>query len=135
MATLVSAFFTGAHPVIGASGAVMGVLVAFAMANPEREFFLFPLPFRINARGLVMIVVAFNLVSALLGALDPGAQTRTSVATHFGGMLAGYALMKAVPVFRRWQDARRRKTGRSAASIEDAVNNIFKFDEARRKRR
>ncbi|NIA15605.1 MAG: rhomboid family intramembrane serine protease, partial [Nitrospiraceae bacterium] len=30
--------------VVGASGAVMGMMVAFAMVNPERQFFLFPLP-------------------------------------------------------------------------------------------
>ena len=116
--------------VTGSSGAVMGVLVAFAMANPDRQFFLFPLAIPINARALVIIVVAMNVLTAL----QPGGNT--SVATHFGGMLVGYLYMKAVPRYRRWQNARRpgQSTDQDSDAVGRAFNNIFDFDERKRRR-
>jgi membrane associated rhomboid family serine protease len=114
--------------VVGGSGAVMGVLIAFAMTNPDREFYLIPLPVPINARALVLIVVLLNVMSAVSG-------TNTSVATHFGGMLTGFAYMKLAPVFRRWRGTRARKPPDDEDPVGDAVNNIFRFEEGKRKRR
>lgn len=122
--------------VVGASGAIMGVLVAYAMVDPEREFFLFPLPFPVNARALVIIVIFMNIVMSL------GEDSNVSVATHFGGMLSGFVYMKLRPKFTSWQLERRkrrlRKPNKSGMDddasdtidkdkIADAVNNIFKF--------
>ncbi len=121
-------------PVVGASGAVMGVLVAFAMVNPDREFYLFPLPMPVNAKALIFIVVLLNIMSAISG-------TNTSVATHFGGMAAGYVYMKFAPRIRRnlsgWFSKRSsRSTDQEDPDlVGDAVNNIFKFDEEKRRRR
>lgn len=113
-------FRGGAFSITGASGAVMGVMVAFAMINPTREFFLFPLPVPINARALVMIVIGMNILTAWQG-------SATSVATHFGGMAVGFAYMKSIPKWRAWRrDAQSRKT---RDKIGDAVNNIFKFED------
>jgi membrane associated rhomboid family serine protease len=81
--------------VIGASGAAMGVLVAFAMIDPQRQFFMFPLPVPITAVWLVILVVLFNLVTLSAGTAN------ISVATHFGGMLAGAFLMKVIPLYHR----------------------------------
>lgn len=75
-------------PVIGASGAIMGVLVAFAFINPEREFFLFPFPVPINARGIVFVVILMNLFYAF-------GESYQSVITHFAGMGIGYLYVKA----------------------------------------
>lgn len=75
---------TGDHsPVIGASGSVMGVLMAFAYLNPEREFILFPLPLPITARGIVLLVVILNLIYAL-------GESNISVLTHLCGLGCGY---------------------------------------------
>lgn len=81
--------------VIGASGATMGVLVAFAMIDPQRQFFMFPLPVPITAVWLVILVILFNLVTLNAGS------SNVSVATHFGGMITGWLLMKAIPLYRR----------------------------------
>jgi membrane associated rhomboid family serine protease len=120
--------FSDVHvSVFGASGAIMGVMVAYAMLNPEREFFLFPLPIPLNARALVMVIIAINVISALQDGT-------TSVATHFGGMLTGYGYMKLVPKFRKWKWAQlksSRETGQPKSteeSIKEAVDNIFKFE-------
>ena len=118
-------------PVIGASGAAMGVLVAFVMIDPHRQFYLFPLPVPITAVWLVILVVIFNLVTAGSGS------TNISVATHFGGMLTGGVLMKAIPAYHRWrfQDARLRlynadeeATGADPVGerLREAVDRIFR---------
>ncbi len=131
LATFVPALLYGtSQEVVGASGAVMGVLVAYAMVNPEREFFLFPLPIPINARALVVIVVALNVV---MGMNDSG----VSVATHFGGMAVGFLYMKAVPLFREWQRRqwRAKRGGAEGAKdhVGEAVDNIFKFEDRKRR--
>ena len=131
LATFAPTAVTGASiSVTGASGAVMGIMVAFAVINPERQFFLFPFAIPINARALVIIVIAMNVLSAL----QPG---NTSVATHFGGMLVGFGYMKLVPRVRRWQLSRRRGNGATEDPMEaakEAVDNIFKFEERKRRR-
>ncbi len=126
-------------PVIGASGAVMAVLVAHAVINPERELFIFPLAVPLNVRGLIIIVIAFNLIMAVFGA------GVTSVGTHLGGMAAGYAYMKLVPRMRTWRFRRpaRRPRPRGAAPgrssdtrdpLGEAVDNIFRFEDEKRRR-
>jgi membrane associated rhomboid family serine protease len=118
--------------VVGASGAVMGVMIAFAMANPNRQFFMFPIPVPINARMLVFIVVVINLLNA-----GPGSPT--SVATHFGGMAVGYAYMKFIPYFRDrqriyWQKRRVRTQPKQPKkdTTGEQVDNIFRFDQHKR---
>jgi len=117
--------------VVGASGAVMGVLVAYAMTNPERQFYFFPFPFPINARGMVVIVIAMDIFSGLSGGT-------TSVATHFGGMAVGWAYMKFIPMLRTWQNQRDRPGQPKRDPLDEvgeAVNNIFKFDNKRSRRK
>lgn len=124
--------------VIGASGAALGTLVAFAVIDPERQFFLFPLPFPITARGVVIIIVALNIASAITGGGGP-----VAVTTHLGGMAAGYAYMKMRPRFAMWQLQRRinrrensRKRGPATEDdkkLADAIDNIFKFQDRDRK--
>ncbi len=75
-------------PIIGASGSIMAVLVAFAYINPEKEFILFPLPIPINARGIVILVILMNIMYAL-------GETQYSVLTHFAGMGVGYLYISA----------------------------------------
>ncbi len=125
-------FNAPAIPVIGASGAALGILVAFAIVEPERQIFLFPFPFPIYARGLVIIVIVMNLVSGISGG------TGTSVATHFGGMAVGYLYMKARPTLSSWQLGRRikrqqKKTKDDDDTLAEAINNIFKFEDKNKK--
>jgi len=74
--------------VIGASGAVLGVLVAFAVMNPNRIvllYFLFP----IKVKYLVMIMVAIDLLAAWSGGGGGG----VAHFTHLGGALIGFVYM------------------------------------------
>ncbi len=72
--------------IIGASGAVLGVAVAFAWYWPDHPVFVFPLPDPIPAKWLVTFLVAFDLVLALIRASDGIAHL-----AHLGGV--GTALL------------------------------------------
>jgi rhomboid family protein len=122
----------GGREIVGASGAAMAILVAFAVADPEREVFLFPLPFPVNARALVIFFLVLNLIYAA----NPASMT--SWETHLGGMAVGYGYMKIAPRWRAWVDQRQRrraKPGDPMDAIGDAVDNIFEFDREKRRRR
>ena len=127
MVTLVPLAVFGFMPTMcGASGSVMGVLVAFAMIDPKRQFYLFPLPVPISAVGMVALVFIMNVVAGLNGGMP-------EMVTHLGGMAAGYGLMKAIPYYYRWrrEQARQRlKRGKpedGPDKVGEAVDNIFKF--------
>jgi membrane associated rhomboid family serine protease len=83
-------------PTLGASGAILGVLVAFGVCYPDQRvlmYFLFP----IRAKYLVMIFVAVDLYSSL------GPNTGVSTVAHLGGAAVGYLYLKAGRSF-RWPD-------------------------------
>jgi membrane associated rhomboid family serine protease len=77
-----------ASPTIGASGAVFGVLVAFAMLFPNLEV-LFLGIFPLKAAAMVALLVVIELLT-FAGAQD-GA---TAYICHLGGAAAGYAYLK-----------------------------------------
>ena len=73
---------------IGASGAVYGVLLAYAMYFPNRPiymYFVFPIP----AKYFVMIIGAISLISSW------GAGGGVAHTTHLGGIVAGYLYLKS----------------------------------------
>ncbi|MFO7890083.1 MAG: rhomboid family intramembrane serine protease [bacterium] len=79
-------------PTIGASGAVMGVLTAYAVMFPNRIitlllFFVFPVQMR--ARTLAFLFVGMSLLGGISGSADGVAHF-----AHLGGMLIGYIYMK-----------------------------------------
>ncbi len=122
----------GAVSVVGASGATMGVLVAFATLYPNREMYLFPIPIRLTARAVVIIFVVLNLMSAI------SANSGMSWATHFGGMGVGYLYIKLVPQIRAWFDRRQRGAEPPKDNLDklgEAVDNIFRFDEEKKRRK
>ena len=72
-------------PIIGASGAIYGILVAYAVFFGNRQLILFPLPFLIRAKHMVLIIALIELVSSLFYTMDGIAHV-----AHLGGMLVGY---------------------------------------------
>ncbi len=69
---------------VGASGAVYGLLVAFAMAYPRRPIYLYLL-FPIPARVFVIVVGAISFLSSVS---DP--RGGVAHAAHLGGLVVGY---------------------------------------------
>ncbi|MEE9315967.1 MAG: rhomboid family intramembrane serine protease, partial [bacterium] len=75
-------------PVVGASGAIYGILVAFAMLYPDSIIYLYFL-FPIKAKHFVILIGAV----ALLAGISRG---RSNIAHfgHLGGLLVGYVYLK-----------------------------------------
>jgi len=77
------------NPVVGASAAVYGVLLAFAWAAPDHPIYVFLLPAPIPAKWLVTFIVAISLVLALLPTSDGVAHL-----AHLGGFATGFLYLK-----------------------------------------
>lgn len=83
--SLVLAAMLPIAPFIGASGAVLGVMMAFAIHHPDAELMIFPLPMPIKARTLVMVIAAIDVVGALVGGNSGIAHV-----AHLGGLGFGW---------------------------------------------
>ena len=77
--------FTPVAPFIGASGAVLGVALAFAINWPNAPIYIFPLPMPIKVKWLVGFLVATNLLMA-----GSGAESGIAYTAHLGGLLFGF---------------------------------------------
>lgn len=86
--SLFLSLFMPQAPFVGASGAVLGVAVAFAMYWPDAEIIVFPIPVPIKARLLVILLAAMDVIAARW---FPGG---TAHEAHIGGMLAGWLFFK-----------------------------------------
>lgn len=88
-------FSTGSTiPVVGASGALFGVLVAFALLFPERRiYFYFLIP--IKAKYFVIIIGVITFFSTF----TPGT-SNISHLTHLGGLVIGYLYFRGRNIFR-----------------------------------
>lgn len=75
-------------PVIGASGAVFGVLVAFAYLFPNTELMLLFPPIPIKAKWLVLILVGIQIYYSLNSPGDNVAHL-----AHVGGALVGFIIV------------------------------------------
>jgi membrane associated rhomboid family serine protease len=77
--------------VIGASGAISGVLVAYALRWPDEEVYLFGvIPMR--SRWLVVALLAMNIIFAL------SPSSRIDWTAHVGGMAFGWIFLKLYSV-------------------------------------
>ena len=73
--------------VIGASGAVYGLLLAFAMLFPNMQMYIIPIPVPIKAKWMVLGYTVIELVEGILS-VDGVAHF-----AHLGGMLFGLLLI------------------------------------------
>jgi len=120
-------------PAVGASGAIYGILVAFAMLYPDSIIYLYFL-FPIKAKHFAILIGAI----AFLGGISAG---RSNIAHfgHLGGLLVGYVYLK-FPVWKyrlrpekifaflrlpRISLKRRRKYRAKSDKIEERVNQIL----------
>jgi len=77
-----------AIPMVGASGAIMGVFVAFGMIFPNVKLMLIFPPIPIKAKYLILLLVGFDLFSGVSGFNDSIAHF-----AHLGGALFGFLLI------------------------------------------
>lgn len=87
---LVFSAVTGSmYPTVGASGAVFGLLLAFALFFPQRRVLLLfpPIPMRAPIFALV-----YGVIELFLGVT--GTQEGVAHFAHLGGMLGGFVLVR-----------------------------------------
>lgn len=75
-------------PMVGASGAIYGVLIAYAFLFPRSQMTLLFPPVTLNAKTMVLIFVGIELLTGVF-------MSNSGIAhfAHLGGMLAGFLLM------------------------------------------
>ncbi len=93
---------------IGASGAVLGLLVAYAVMYPDRIIILYIFP--IKVKWFAIGYAALTVLSSISGGGN------TDYRVHLGGMLCGFLYMKRGRIFPdlrgrydKWQRARLRR--------------------------
>ena len=87
--SFVIALFAPVAPFVGASGAVFGVALAFALHWPDAPILVFPLPVPIRAKWLVVILATLDLALAVSGASDGVAHF-----AHLGGFVTGFLYLR-----------------------------------------
>jgi membrane associated rhomboid family serine protease len=94
--------------IVGASGAIMGVAVAFAWYWPSYPVFVFPLPDPIPARWLITFLIGLDLALAWAGALTRGGLGGgVAHLAHLGGVGAALLYLKA----QDWRATHRERRG------------------------
>ncbi|HEY8927742.1 MAG TPA: rhomboid family intramembrane serine protease, partial [Mucilaginibacter sp.] len=78
------------YPVVGASGAIFGILVAFGMLYPNMELMMLFIPFPIKAKYLIIFYVGLELY---LG-YQQFAGDNVAHFAHIGGALFGFLLVR-----------------------------------------
>lgn len=77
---------------VGASGAIMGTLVAFGMLFPNSKLMLIFLPIPIKAKYFIPGIIILDLFSALSG-VSIFSPNNTAYVAHIGGALTGFLMM------------------------------------------
>jgi len=76
------------YPTVGASGAVFGILLGFAMMFPEQRLMLLFPPIPIKAKYFVVLYGAFELYAGVTGSMSGVAHF-----AHLGGMAFGFLVI------------------------------------------
>jgi membrane associated rhomboid family serine protease len=101
--------------VVGASAAVNGLLMAWAVYWPDEEVMFFGI-FPIKIKWLVMIMGFLSILSAMGNAGDG-----TAHLAHLGGFVAGFLYLKSPWGPRSWGDIPSARGRKQAASKQKAV--------------
>lgn len=114
--------FTPNNAILGASGAIFAVEIAFAMFYPNATiiFFVFP----IKAKYLVMIFAGITVINCIM-------PTSGNVAhfAHLGGLLYGFLFIRYEPRFSNflisWQNQQKKKEYQKEEEVKDGVDALL----------
>ncbi|NBX69062.1 MAG: rhomboid family intramembrane serine protease [Proteobacteria bacterium] len=96
------------HPIIGASGAIFGVLAAYGIFFAERYFLVF-FVFPMKAKYFVLLMALVELVTGV----ESNASDNIAHFAHIGGMFVG-----AIYIYLRYIQPKGPKSGQSKRDIE-----------------
>jgi len=74
---------------IGASGAIMGIMAAFAYLFPNTQMYVWFIPIAIKAKYVIPVYILYDL----FGGLNPSAGDNIGHFAHLGGALVGFLLV------------------------------------------
>ena len=77
---------------VGASGAIFGILVAFGYLFPETKLMLLFVPFPIKAKYFIPGIILLDLFSATTG-VSIFSPSNTAYIAHLGGALTGFLVI------------------------------------------
>jgi len=75
-------------PVVGASGAIFGVMLAMAMLNPNREYMMLFFPVPIKCKTLIIVFAVIEVLS------EYGNSGNIAHLAHLGGFVGAYFYLK-----------------------------------------
>jgi membrane associated rhomboid family serine protease len=75
-------------PAVGASGAIMGLLAAFAYLFPNTQLIMFPIPVPIKAKYAIALLAAYDIFGGVSSSGDNIAHF-----AHLGGLVMGFILV------------------------------------------
>lgn len=119
---LLSVIFAPNSAIVGASAAVFGVMLAFAMFWPRVQILIYGI-IPIEARWLVVITTAISLWSGIRGSTGGVADF-----AHLGGYVGAYLFLRLIDPARRVAKFRASTVGKPAA---DRLANWKRVDVAR----
>ena len=76
-------------PTVGASGAIYGILLGYAMLFPDSRLTLIFPPVTLKAKTMVLVFVGIELLTGISGTSDGVAHF-----AHLGGILIGYLMIR-----------------------------------------
>ena len=104
------------NPVVGASGAVFGLLVAYGILFGERTVYLFFM-FAMKAKYFVLILGGIEIVTLL----NSGFNSNVANLAHLGGIVAGFVFLVTWTRFKGWRV--RKLTGKRGRRLKLVIDN------------
>jgi membrane associated rhomboid family serine protease len=74
---------------VGASGAIMGILAAYAYTFPNTQLYIFPIPFPIKTKWALTALIAFDI----FGGVTNSPSDNVAHFAHVGGAIAGLIIV------------------------------------------
>ncbi|MBX7230864.1 MAG: rhomboid family intramembrane serine protease [Bdellovibrionales bacterium] len=107
-------------PVVGASGAMFGVMIAYAMTFGDRMVY-FMMMFPMNVRAFVAVIGAIEV----LNLLSSGVSSQTANLAHLGGLVSGFIFLK---IYHFWKNQRvwqkyKTKKKTNGSGLKLVINN------------
>ena len=79
---------------LGASGAISGVVAVFAVLYPNTKLSIFLIPYPFKAKNLVLFFTIFSLVLAILNMKGIYVLSNIAHLAHFGGAVTGFLIIQ-----------------------------------------
>jgi len=124
--------FTGSQlglriPVVGASGAIFGLLLAYGLLFGERQIYFWGI-FPMKAKILVLIMGGVEVVSLINSGVSGGEVANLA---HIGGLIAGYLTLLGYTRFQRlqWGQKSKKRKSRNLRLVVDNENSKGKTGE------